>query len=154
MFSRNHSFTNSRGRSASRLGRRFNKMPSLDRSTGAGINRRQTSLDREVYYDAENVRKEVVTYKPMENGHADMKLGILSNKYKLSNEDMVKYKTSMSQLCHKMKNISSSSLIAQKQVNSSDATQPLKREILSQARRYNSSTLSSPSRLKMFAVCC
>lgn len=135
-----------RGRSASRLGRRFNKMPSLDRSTGAGINRRQTSLDREVYYDAENVRKEVVTYKPMENGHADMKLGILSNKYKLSNEDMVKYKTSMSQLCHKMKNISSSSLIAQKQVNSSDATQPLKREILNQARRYNSSTLSSPSR--------
>ena len=45
-------------------------------------NRRQTSLDREVYYDSDNVRKEVVTYKPVENA----KLGGLSDKYKLSNE--------------------------------------------------------------------
>ena len=44
--------------------------------------RRQTSLDREVYYDSDNVRKEVVTYKPVENA----KLGGLSDKYKLSNE--------------------------------------------------------------------
>ena len=117
-------------------------MPSLERSTaGAGaVNRRQTSLDREVYYDSDNVRKEVVTYKPMDSG----KLGSsVSSKFKLSNEEMVKYKTSMSQLCSKMKNISNSSLIAQKQqeLNHSEATQPLKREVMSQARRFNSQSL-------------
>jgi len=139
---------NTRGRSSSRLGhrRQFNKLPSLERGTGA-TNRRQTSLDREVYYDADNVRKEVVTYKPVSDSATNnSKIGTLSNKYKLSNDEMVKYKTSMSDLCNKMKAISNNSLIAQKQqeMNSSDAaTQPLKREVLSQARKYNSSNLLS-----------
>lgn len=43
-----------RGRSSSRLGRRLGKMSSMERGVGgAGLaGRRQTSLDREVYYDA------------------------------------------------------------------------------------------------------
>ena len=121
----------SRGRSASRIGKRLNKMPSLERNTGPVLDRRQTSLDREVYYDSHNVRKEVVTYKPPEPA----KLGTLSSKYKMSGEELNKYKTSMSQLCHKMKAISHSS-----QSNSVDATQPLKREVLSQARRFISAS--------------
>ena len=132
----------SRGRSSSRLGRRF-KMPSMERGTAGagGVNRRHTSLDREVYYDSDNVRQEMVNYKPMDTKtNDDSKLGTLTNKYKLSNEEMTKYKTSMSQLCHKMKAISNNSLVAQKPA-SNDATQPLKREILSQARKYNSSSL-------------
>ena len=120
----------SRGRSSSRLGKRYNKMPSMERSTGTAVNRRQTSLDREVYYDSDNIRKEVVTYKPPEPA----KLGTLSSKYKMSGEELNKYKTSMSELCHKMKAMSNSSQLQ------TDATQPLKREVLSQARRFISAS--------------
>ena len=126
-----------RGRSTSRVGKRFNKMPSLERNSGPPLDRRQTSLDREVYYDSHNVRKEVVTYKPPEPA----KLGTLSSKYKMSGEELNKYKTSMSELCHRMKAISNSSLVTGKpQSNSVDATQPLKREVLSQARRFISAS--------------
>merc|ERR1712155_73523 len=92
-------------------------MPPLERGVslagagagaGLGAGRRQTSLDREVYYDAQNVRKEVVTYKPVE-----VRGTTVSDKYKLSNEELTKYKTSMSELCTRMKNISSSSLVAE-----------------------------------------
>ena len=135
----------SRGRSSSRLDRRsrYNKMPSLERGVslagagaGAGAGRRQTSLDREVYYDAQNVRKEVVTYKPVE-----VRGTTLSDKYKLSNEELTKYKTSMSELCTRMKNISSSSLVAGRTRDSADsATSPLRREVLSQCRRLGSTS--------------
>ena len=137
----------SRGRSSSRLDRRsrYNKMPSLERGVslagagagaGLGAGRRQTSLDREVYYDAQNVRKEVVTYKPVE-----VRGTTLSDKYKLSNEELTKYKTSMSELCTRMKNISSSSLVAGRTRDSADsATSPLRREVLSQCRRLGSTS--------------
>ena len=135
----------SRGRSSSRLDRRsrYNKMPSLERGVslagagaGLGAGRRQTSLDREVYYDAQNVRKEVVTYKPVE-----VRGTTLSDKYKLSNEELTKYKTSMSELCTRMKNISSSSLVAGRPRDSADsATSPLRREVLSQCRRLGSTS--------------
>ena len=137
----------SRGRSSSRMGRRLNKMPSVDRGmskvTSGAINRRQTSLDREVYYDSDNVRKEVVTYKPVES----QKIGGLSDKYKLSNEDLDKYKSSMSQLCNKMKAISNNSLIAGRQTSGDPATNPLRREVLSQCRQYRSGHLRSSSSL-------
>merc|ERR1719433_979380 len=47
----------------------------------------------------------------------------------------------MSELCNRMKAISNSSLVTGKaQSNSVDATQPLKREVLSQARRFISAS--------------
>lgn len=119
-----------RGRSSSRLGRRLGKMSSMERGVGgAGLaGRRQTSLDREVYYDADNVRRDVVTYKPP----TTEKLGSLSARYQLSSEDMNKYKSSLSELCHRMKAVSAGSRVSLEEA----ATQPLKREVLAQARRY------------------
>jgi len=133
-----------RGRTSHRS-RRMNKMPSLDRTSldrSVGLrklpdieSRRQASLDREVYYDAENVRRDVVTYKPPEID----KIGSLSLKYKLSNEELAKYKMSMSDLCHKMKAVSNTSLlIKSSKVSLDEPTQPLKQEVTNQARKYNS----------------
>lgn len=135
-----------RGRTSNR-NRRMTKMPSLDRTSldrSVGLrqlpivgNRRQASLEREVYYDAENVRRDVVTYKPPEIE----KIGSLSEKYKLSNEELAKYKMSMSELCHKMKAVSNTSLlIRSSKVSLDEATQPLKMEVTNQARKYNSMT--------------
>jgi len=100
-----------------------------------GGSKRQASLEREVYYDAENVRRDVVTYKPPEVD----KLGNLSGKYKLSNEELAKYKMSMSELCHKMKAVSNASLaLRNSQSGLDEATRPLKMEVSNQARKYNS----------------
>ena len=133
-----------RGRTNNR-DRRMRKMPSLDRTSldrsvgmrqlPLGGSRRQASLEREVYYDAENVRRDVVTYKPPEVD----KIGNLSGKYKLSNEELAKYKMSMSELCHKMKAVSNASLaLRNSETGLDEATRPLKMEVSNQARKYNS----------------
>jgi len=132
-----------RGRTSHR-NRRMNKMPSLDRTSldrSVGMrhltnvaNRRQVSLEREVYYDAENVRRDVVTYKPPETE----KIGGISKKYKLSNDELAKYKTSMSELCHKMKAVSNTSILKGSKTSVDEATQPLKLEVTNQARKFNS----------------
>jgi len=133
-----------RGRPNNR-NRRMKKMPSLDRtSLDRSVamrelpmvgNRRQASLDREVYYDAQDVRRDVVTYKPPEIE----KIGNLSEKYKLSNEELAKYKMSMSELCHKMKAVSTTSLaMRSSKVSIDEAMRPLKMEVTNQARKYTS----------------
>lgn len=69
-----------------------------------------------------------MTYKPP----TTEKLGSLSARYQLSSEDMNKYKSSLSELCHRMKAVSAGSRVSLEEA----ATQPLKREVLAQARRY------------------
>ncbi|XP_023325298.1 titin isoform X2 [Eurytemora carolleeae] len=134
-----------RGRPTRQI-KKMRKIPSFDRaSLDRSIasrevihpERRHTSLDREVYYDANNVRRDVVTYnKPPELD----RLGFLANKYELSNEEIAKYRMSMSQLCHKMKAISNSSIGVRSgsKISLDTATKPLQMEISNQARKSNS----------------
>jgi len=127
------------------------KMPSLDRSSidrtmgprgsmssaSPNVNRRHVSLDREVYYDSDNIRRDVVAFNQDTRPEVS-KLGHLTGRYKLSNDEMAKYKTSMSQLCNKMKTISSSSLVQDRHRTSrtsiTEATHHLKMEVSNQAR--------------------
>jgi len=117
---------------------------SLDRST-AGVSgqpgRRHVSLDREVYYDANNIRRDVVGYKPSEKlsaGGTDLsQLGKFSNK--MSSEDLVKYRTSMTGLCNRIKAMSNSSIGSRgSKISLDTATKPLQMEITNQARKSNS----------------
>jgi len=122
---------------------------SLDRSLGAprgslanaspDINRRHVSLDREVYYDSDNVRRDVVAFNPDVKPEVE-KLGHLSGKYKLSNDEMSKYKTSLTQLCRHMKMVSSSSQSNRSSRVALDATHHLKMEV--SHTRLSSSSLS------------
>jgi hypothetical protein len=118
---------------------------SLDRSSRRAYpqqSRRHTSLDREVYYDSNNERRDVVTYKPSRTPELE-KIGALNEKYKLSTDDLVKYKRSMSELCNKMKTISNTSVNntnsgAGSRTSLDTATKPLQMEITNQARMSNS----------------
>jgi len=140
--------SSSRGSRGRNMFKKTRKVPSfdrasLDRSMGGRVyqptaaNRRHTSLDREVYYDANNVRRDVVTYKPPE---LDKEIGELAHKYKMSNEEIAKYRMSMSELCHKMKAISTTSISSRagSKVSLDTATKPLQMEITNQARKSNS----------------
>jgi len=140
--------------SATRRGRMFaktRKIPSLDRSSLdrsnanrselADVNRRHTSLDREVYYDSENVRRDVVTYKGIQGTE---QIGeTVSSKYSLSNQDLNKYKSSMTNLCNKMKAISantagSSGRLGSRSSGLNDSMLALKLEVSNQARKSTS----------------
>merc|ERR1712233_204834 len=122
---------------------------SLDRSLGAprgnlanaspDLNRRHVSLDREVYHDSDNVRRDVVAFNPDVKPEVE-KLGHLSGKYKLSNDEMSKYKTSLSQLCRQMKMVSSTSQSNRSSRTALDATHHLKMEV--SHTRLSSSSLS------------
>jgi len=122
---------------------------SLDRSLGAprgnlasaspDLNRRHVSLDREVYYDSDNVRRDVVAFNPDVKPEVE-KLGHLSGKYKLSNDEMSKYKTSLSQLCRQMKMVSNTSQSNRSSRTTLDATHHLKMEV--SHTRLSSSSLS------------
>jgi len=122
---------------------------SLDRSLGAprgslsaaspDLNRRHMSLDREVYYDSDNIRRDVVAFNPDVKPEVE-KLGHLSGKYKLSNDEMSKYKTSLTQLCRQMKMVSSSSQSNRNSRVALDATHHLKMEV--SHTRLSSSSLS------------
>jgi len=123
---------------------------SLDRSTsGSNVNgypgRRHVSLDREVYYDANNVRRDVVTYKPTEpanqplSARAGMPLLGQSFSHKLSNDELAKYRTSMTGLCNKIKAMSNQSIGSRgSKISLDTAMKPLQMEITNQARKSNS----------------